>query len=131
MPGPFTQAYDQWRLTGDVSMQFGDTQPEFVPIGPDATFFFTNEQFATEAERQLEEISKDTDPDRRWGLVHSVVNFVSSRVPGRPSLLDSLGSWLQKLRGTLLKLARDLHASGFTVSASVTGISISLSFSIT
>ena len=66
MAGEFTQAYDKWRTTGDVSIQFGDVQPQFVPLGPNATLFATDDSFAEQAEEQLEGISEDTDgdPDR-------------------------------------------------------------------
>ena len=109
---------EEWELKGEMTIDMAQEIAKNI------------DQIMEEELEKIKNLIKDDKPDFAFVKMLRLTSFLNAGAAKLPSIIGKLEKWIKEFIYVLSSLAKKMGADGFSISASFTGVSIGLSFSI-
>ena len=109
---------EEWELKGEMTIDMAQEIDKNI------------DQIMEEELEQIKRLIDEDKPDFAFVKMLRLTSFLNAGAAKLPSIIGKLEKWIKEFISVLSSLAEKMGADGFSISASFTGVSIGLSFSI-
>ncbi len=123
----------------DIAEKIGLSQPldfskvmrrwESTGVMDDAAIADVEDKFDELMTSELTTIEKTKDSELAFARMMRLTNLLNGLIIKRPSIINKLQKWINKLKNALSNLAKQIGAKGFAITVGIPfGISVTLEF---